>query len=98
LRGLSLQLLSHAGSGIIYSRIPRDGNVTPERLLSFADWLRILTKQLGGSLIIEHIDTALKDRVDVWGHVGNSFPLMKRLKETFDPQGILNPGRFVGGI
>jgi len=98
LRGLSLQLLSHAGSGIIYSHIPRDRNVTPERLLSFADWLRILTKQLGGSLIIEHIDIALKDRVDVWGHVGNSFPLMKRLKETFDPQGILNPGRFVGGI
>jgi glycolate oxidase FAD binding subunit len=98
LHGLSLQLLSHAGSGIIYGHVPRDGNVTSEKLLSFVDWLRILAKQLSGSLVIEQIDPALKDRVDVWGHVGNSFPLMKRLKETLDPQGILNPGRFVGGI
>jgi glycolate oxidase FAD binding subunit len=98
LRGLSLQLMSHAGSGIIYGRTPRDSNVTQEKVLSFVDWLRILAKQLGGSLVIEQIDPALKDRVDVWGHVGNSFPLMKRLKETLDPQGILNPGRFVGGI
>ncbi len=98
LRGLSLLLLSHAGSGIIYGHVPHEGSITSEKLLSFVDWLRILAKQLGGSLIIEHIDPALKDRVDVWGHVGNSFPLMKRLKETLDPQGILNPGRFVGGI
>jgi len=98
LRGLPLQLLSHAGSGIIYGCVPQDENVTSEKLLSFADWLRILTKQLGGPLIIEHIDPILKDRVDVWGHVGNAFPLMKRMKETFDPRGILNPGRFVGGI
>jgi glycolate oxidase FAD binding subunit len=98
LRGLSLQLMSHAGSGIIYVRVPHNADVTPEKILSFVDWLRILAKQLGGSLVIEQIDPALKDRVDVWGHVGNSFPLMKRLKETLDPQGILNPGRFVGGI
>ena len=98
LRGLSLQLLAHAGSGIIYGHVPHDGNVASEKLLSFVDWLRILAKQLAGSLVIEHIDPVLKDRVDVWGHVGNSFPLMKRLKETLDPQGILNPGRFVGGI
>ena len=98
LRGLALQLLAHAGSGIIYGHVPHDGNVASEKLLSFVDWLRILAKQLDGSLVIEHIDPVLKDRVDVWGHVGNSFPLMKRLKETLDPQGILNPGRFVGGI
>lgn len=98
LRGLALQLMSHAGSGIIYARVSHAGEITQEKVLSFVDWLRILAKQLGGSLVIEQIDPALKDRVDVWGHVGNSFPLMKRLKETLDPQGILNPGRFVGGI
>jgi len=98
LRGLSLQLLSHAGSGIIYGCVPRTEETTQEKVLSFVDWLRILAKQQRGSLIIEDIDPELKDRVDVWGHVGNSFPLMKRLKEMLDPQGILNPGRFVGGI
>jgi glycolate oxidase FAD binding subunit len=62
------------------------------------DWLRILVKKLDGYVVIEAVDPALKDRVDVWGHVGGAFPLMKRLKETLDPHGVLNPGRFVGGI
>jgi len=62
------------------------------------DWLRILTKKLDGYMVIEAIDSTLKDRVDIWGHVGGAFPLMKRLKDTLDPNGILNPGRFVGGI
>jgi glycolate oxidase FAD binding subunit len=97
-RGFSLQLLAHAGNGIIFSRFLHAELVPPETLLSFVDWLRILTKKLAGYLVIEYIDPSLKDRVDVWGHVGGTFPLMKRLKETFDPNGILNSGRFVGGI
>jgi FAD/FMN-containing dehydrogenase len=27
-----------------------------------------------------------------------SFAIMERLKRRFDPQGRLNPGRFVGGL
>jgi len=55
------------------------------------DWLRILTKKLEGYVVVEAINPVLKDRLDVWGHVGGTFPLMKKLKETLDPQGILNP-------
>lgn len=95
---LSMQYVAHAGNGIIYCRLPQTENLPREKMLSFVDWIRILAKKLGGYVVIEAIDPALKDRVDVWGHVGNSFPLMKRLKETLDPQGMLNPGRFVGGI
>jgi len=36
--------------------------------------------------------------VDVWGPVGDAYPLMRGLKEQFDPERILNPGRFVGGL
>jgi glycolate oxidase FAD binding subunit len=93
-----VQCVAHAGNGIIYCRLPQMENLSREKTLSFVDWMRILTKKLGGYAVIEAIDPALKDRVDVWGHVGNSFPLMKRLKETLDPQGMLNPGRFVGRI
>jgi glycolate oxidase FAD binding subunit len=39
-----------------------------------------------------------KRQLDVWGPVGTSLGLMKRVKERFDPERILNPGRFVGGI
>lgn len=97
-RGLSVQLLAHAGNGVIFCRFTAAENIPDEKMLSFVDWLRVLVKRLEGYVIIEDIDPALKARVDVWGHVGGTFPLMKRLKETFDPNGILNPGRFVGGI
>lgn len=98
IRGFSTQLLAHAGNGIIYGRLPRSGNTAQEKLLSFVDRLRILAKELASYVVIEAIDPELKDRVDVWGPVGSAFPLMKRLKETLDPQGMLNPGRFIGGI
>jgi len=97
-RNLSVQYIAHAGNGIANCRLLQTENLSREKLLSFVDWLRILAKQLGGHMVVEAIDSALKDRVDIWGHVGNSFPLMKRLKETLDPQGMLNPGRFVGGM
>jgi glycolate oxidase FAD binding subunit len=34
----------------------------------------------------------------VFGDVGASLPLMRRVKERFDPGRTLSPGRFVGGI
>ncbi|MGH7928071.1 MAG: FAD-linked oxidase C-terminal domain-containing protein, partial [Candidatus Binatia bacterium] len=39
-----------------------------------------------------------KDHQDVWGAAPAAFPLMQRIKEQFDPHGLLNPGRFIGGI
>ena len=68
------------------------------QLVSLLDWLRILVKKMNGYLVVEQIDPSVKDRIDVWGPSGGAFPLMKKLKETFDPQQVLNPGRFVGGI
>ena len=35
--------------------------------------------------------------VERWGAVG-SLPLMRRVKERFDPGRRMSPGRFVGGI
>ena len=39
----------------------------------------------------------LKRRIDVGGEV-DALPLMRNLKQQFDPASTLNPGRFVGGI
>jgi glycolate oxidase FAD binding subunit len=36
--------------------------------------------------------------LDVWGYTGNAVQLMRRIKEQFDKEYILSPGRFVGGI
>jgi glycolate oxidase FAD binding subunit len=40
----------------------------------------------------------MKTKIDVWGRAGDTLPLMKSIKAQFDPTGILNPGRFLGGI
>lgn len=98
LRGLSAQLCAHAGNGIIATRFLSAHGGPAEKVLSLVDWLRITAKKLNGYVIVETIDPKLKERVDVWGHIGSAFPLMKKLKETLDPHGILNPGRFVGGL
>jgi glycolate oxidase FAD binding subunit len=39
----------------------------------------------------------VKDAVDVWGPVPG-LAVMRRIKERFDPDGRMNPGRFVGGL
>jgi glycolate oxidase FAD binding subunit len=39
----------------------------------------------------------VKQAVDVWGPVA-ALELMRRVKDQFDPEHRLAPGRFVGGI
>lgn len=51
---------------------------------------------MGGSLVLLRPITGL----DAWGNTagGDALPLMRAIKQRFDPRGILNPGVFVGGI
>lgn len=59
---------------------------------------RAATEKLGGTLFVEKAPLVVRQQVDAWGEVGASERLMQALKQKFDPQGILNPGRFVAGI
>ena len=52
----------------------------------------------GGRVVIERCPPEIKDGLDVWDGVGESVAIMRRLKEQYDPNRVLNPGRFVGGI
>ena len=60
--------------------------------------LRQALQSLGGQLVIWRAPAEVLNQLDVWGEVGATAGLMRALKEKFDPQAQLNPGRFVAGI
>lgn len=88
------------GNGVIYlafSDFP-DGDVPVQQVADAVTNLRDAAADVGGNLIVESAPTALKHPIDVWGPIGRSFQLMKAIKTKLDPIGLLNVGRFVGGI
>ncbi len=58
--------------------------------------LREQVAAMGGSLVVEGWDRS--HGLDPWGPPGDAFEVMRGLKEQYDPRGILNPGRYVGGL
>ena len=68
-----------------------------EELLDEIAHARALAVASGGSLIVTRAPAELKRRIDVWGET-EALPLMRRLKEEFDPKRTLSPGRFIGGL
>ncbi|MGZ3542012.1 MAG: FAD-binding oxidoreductase [Vulcanimicrobiaceae bacterium] len=60
--------------------------------------LRSFFESLGGKLVVHRMPAAWRESVDAWGAPPPSFALMQSLKQRFDPNRRLNPGRFVGGL
>ena len=52
----------------------------------------------GGSLVLEEAPDGVRAHTDPWGPAPAAFALMRELKDRLDPEGRLNPGRFVGGL
>jgi glycolate oxidase FAD binding subunit len=51
-----------------------------------------------GALLLEELPNEQKRDVDVWCGPIYGLHLMRQLKAKFDPNAVLAPGRFVGGI
>ena len=51
-----------------------------------------------GAAVIRQGAASLRQQVNPWGPASNALPLMKRVKEQFDPSMLLNPGRGPWGI
>jgi len=49
-----------------------------------------------GSLMV--LKQPAESNLDCWGTSPDSLPLMREVKHRFDPERVLNPGRFLGGI
>jgi glycolate oxidase FAD binding subunit len=60
--------------------------------------MRMLATGIDGSLFVERAPASVRAEADAWGDIGNLAKLMKGVKYNFDPQSLLNVGRFVSGI
>jgi glycolate oxidase FAD binding subunit len=84
------RLVADAASGIV--RVHLTGG--DDDVVAAADALLAAARVCGGSARVERRHERLRSRVAAWGD--GDLPglfLMRRLKEAFDPNGILEPGR-----
>jgi glycolate oxidase FAD binding subunit len=58
--------------------------------------LRTQLEAANRSLTFLHVPA--ETAFDRWGKLPDTLPLMRAVKQHFDPRGILNPGRFLGNI
>jgi glycolate oxidase FAD binding subunit len=93
--GTALHLRGSAGAGVLYGGLPADADVPA--VVEVVDRVRVACTAAGGALVVLDGPPAVKAAVDSWGAVP-AIDLMRRVKERFDPERRLSPGRFVGGI
>jgi glycolate oxidase FAD binding subunit len=89
------------GVGLIHLGLQRnvaEAAMIDDSLLRILLELPRLVAPEGGYAVVERAPLRVKEQLDVWGPPPASFPLLQTLKRTFDPEGILNPGRFIGGL
>ena len=83
---------AHAATGVAYAAVPAG---------EAADALTRLRTAIAphdGTAVVLRAPDAVRGSLDHWGPVGDSLDLMRRVKERFDPERRMSPGRFVGGL
>jgi glycolate dehydrogenase FAD-binding subunit len=95
--GLGCAVIAHAGNGVLNAYFFGSAGKTTVLVQVIHD-VRYDAERAGGDAIVEWAPAEIKKRVPVWGEPQPTWSMMRRLKAGLDPNGILNPGRFVGGI
>ena len=101
-RNLAFATLTRA-SGIMYAAFLADEGIktSPAEMAAAANAVFQICAQpeSNAQAMLEFCPVETKRAVgDVWGPERQDFALMKRVKNVFDPQNVLSPGRFAGGI
>jgi glycolate oxidase FAD binding subunit len=90
-----VHLRGSGGAGVAYAAL--DPATPVDQARSVVEALRDVCVGVGGSTVVVDAPAAVKAGVDVWGPIP-ALELMCRVKDQFDPDHRLAPGRFVGGI
>jgi len=96
--GVAAALAAHAGVGVVEAVLAGAGFADAAAVVGVLNEWRALVRGAGGQALIESAPLAVKVAVPVWDDPGPSLRIMQRIKSQLDPNGLLNPGRFVGGI
>lgn len=88
-------MVCQAGNGIVTLRITHASSPV---LMALATELLDLARSHRAWLVFDHVPAALRGQLDPWPMLPPAIELMRGIKRSLDPRGILNPGRFVGGI
>jgi glycolate oxidase FAD binding subunit len=86
-----------AGVGTLLAGVPGEPGPDPRAVARLVQTVRARAASYGGSVVVLQAPADVKAAVDVWGPVAG-LDLMRAVKNRFDPQRRLAPGRFVGGI
>lgn len=89
-------LIAHAGNGQIIGHL--NTGIVLDQAKQAIQELRERAITAKGNLILTRCPPAWKKTLNVWGEPRGDWPLMRKIKQQFDPRNIFNPGRFVGGI
>ncbi len=87
---------AHAGNGIVRAHLLADSDL--ESVAKEVDALRAEAVGRGGNLTVTRCQTEWKSRLKVWGEPRPDWRIAEGIRDTLDPRGVLNPGRFVGTI
>jgi glycolate oxidase FAD binding subunit len=93
--GVPASISGSAGSGVLYMGLEEE--IRAENCAALLRGLREICGSFGGHVVLVRAPAAIKSSVDVWGPVPG-IELMRTVKDRFDPDHRLAPGRFVGGI
>jgi glycolate oxidase FAD binding subunit len=83
LESLPTPCIARAGSGICYGYFPEARRLRPAAL---------------GKSVVEFAPQAFRQTAELWPEPGSDFGMMRKVKEMFDPQGLLNRRRVYGRI
>jgi glycolate oxidase FAD binding subunit len=81
-----------------YGDIQSTHSMEPRPIIDAIQQVRQVVARYEGSAIVEQCPITTKTQIEVWGDYPDSLAIMQSIKNRFDPNGILNPGRFLGGI
>jgi glycolate oxidase FAD binding subunit len=88
------------GAGQIFAHLPLAQPPAADLHRMVSCWLQQVRTQMQtwqGYCVVEYAPAALRQQLDVWGEAPGQ-QLLQLYKQRFDPQAVLNPGRYVAGL